>query len=84
MNIIFYEHNNRCPVYDFIKKLEATDRARILASLKNIEELGLDSPRVEFRQIRGRLWEIKIKTKHTGYRIFYVAVTLKTLVLLHA
>lgn len=60
------------------------DRAKVLSCLKNVEELGFDSPRVAFRQIRGRLWEIKIKTVDTGVRIFYVAVKKDNLVLLHA
>lgn len=85
MNIVFYvKKNNRCPVKEFIEKLEVKDRARILACLKNVEELGFDSPRVQFRQIQGRLWEIKIRTESGGYRIFYVAVKANVLVLLHA
>jgi phage-related protein len=60
------------------------DRARILACLKSIEEFGFDCPRVQFRQIKGSLWEIKIKTQSGGFRIFYVTVHSKTLVLLHA
>lgn len=56
---------------------------RIFACLKNIEELGLDCPRVQFRQIKGKLWEIKIKTMHSNYRIFYVAIKSSIMVLLH-
>lgn len=55
-----------------------------MACLKSIEELGFDSPRVEFRQIRGRLWEIKIRSSSGGFRIFYVGFKANTLVLLHA
>lgn len=86
MNIIFYvkKHGNRCPVREFIEKLESKDRAKILACLKSIEDLGFDSPRVEFRQIRGRLWEIKIRSSSAGFRIFYICLKANTLVLLHA
>lgn len=86
MNIIFYvkKNNNKCPVKEFIEKLEAKDRAKILACLKSVEELGFDSPRVEFRQIRGRLWEIKIRSSSGGFRIFYVSLKANILVLLHA
>jgi len=37
MNIIFYvkKNNNKCPVKEFIEKLEAKDRAKILACLKD-------------------------------------------------
>lgn len=83
MNISFYKAN-KSPVVEFIKSLDAKDRAIVLACLKSVEELGLDSPRVAFRQIKGKLWEIKIKATATGYRIFYVVVQKNSLVLLHA
>lgn len=51
--------------------------------LKSVEELGFDCPRVQFRQIRGKLWEIKIKTAHAGYRIFYVTIKQSLMILLH-
>jgi phage-related protein len=86
MDIIFYvkKNNNKCPVKEFIKKLGTKDKAKILACLKNVEEFGFDSPRVQFRQIRGRLWEIKIRSSSGGFRIFYVGLKANTLVLLHA
>jgi len=85
MNIFFYlNKNKRCPVKEFIEKLETNDRARVLACLKNIEELGFNCRRVQFRQIRGTLWEIKIRSYSGGFRIFYVAIKSSTLVLLHA
>jgi phage-related protein len=88
MNIVFYvkENSNKCPVKEFIEKLQTKDRAKVLACLKNIEELGFDCPRVEFRQIRGQLWEIKIRSTSAGYRIFYVSLqtNTNTMVLLHA
>ena len=56
----------------------------MLACLKSVEDLGLESPSVQFRQIQGRLWEIKIKCVNSGFRIFYVCLNQDTLVLLHA
>lgn len=85
MNIVFYvKNNNRSPVKEFITGLEVKDRAKILACLKNIEELGFYSPRVKFRQIRGRLWEIKIRSFSAGFRIFYAHMKASTIILLHA
>ena len=83
MKIVFYGKTRR-PVIDFIDKLTPKDQAKILACLKSVEELGFDCPRVEFRQITGKLWEIKIATSSAGYRIFYVTVKRDVLVLLHA
>ncbi|MFC3908424.1 type II toxin-antitoxin system RelE/ParE family toxin [Legionella dresdenensis] len=59
-------------------------RARIAGCLQNIQELGFDSPRVQFRQIKGSLWEIKIKTARSVYRFFYVCIQQDIIVLLHA
>lgn len=84
MRIIFYKPSKSSPVSDFIKKLQSKDRLRILGCLKNIEELGFDCPRVQFRQIKGKLWEIKINTVSAGYRIFYVTIKQSVMILLHA
>lgn len=86
MKIIFFRKNNKSPVKEFIEKLEVKDRAKILACLKNVEELGFDCPRVQFRQIRRQLWEIKIRSASAGFRFFYVSLKIKTnvLILLHA
>jgi phage-related protein len=85
MKVVFYSKNNKdIPVLEFIRSLEVKERSKILACLKNIEEMGADSPRVLFRQIQGKLWEIKIQAQKSSYRIFYVCISLKIMVLLHA
>ena len=73
MKIVFYGTKRR-PVIDFIENLIPKDQAKILACLKSVEELGFDCPRVGFRQITSKLWEIKIATASAGYRIFYVTL----------
>ncbi len=83
MRIVFYK-STRVPVCDFLDAMGRQDQAKVLACLKSIEDLGFDSPRVQFRQIRGKLWEIKMHTANTGYRFFYVSLHRDTLVLLHA
>lgn len=82
MKIVFYQ-SARTPVRDFIQRLPAQERAKVLACLKSIEDMGFDSPRVQLRQIKGKLWEIKIRAT-VGYRIFYVLLRKEILVLLHA
>lgn len=80
----FLSSNGNAPVLEFINNLEKNDQAKILGCLENIQELGFESPRVQFRQIEGKLWEIKIKSISGGYRIFYVTVKKDIMVLLHA
>lgn len=52
----------------------------VLACFKSIEDLGFDCPRVQFRQIKGKLWEIKL----SRYRVFYAIIKREVLMLLHA
>ena len=47
MKILFYKQaNGKSPVNNFIVKLHPKDKLRILACLKNIEELGLAEKRM--------------------------------------
>ena len=85
MKIKFYQKSSgKSPVAEFLNDLPPDEIARIAGCLTNIEELGFDSPRVQFRQIKGSLWEIKIKTSRSGYRFFYVCIQKEIIVLLHA
>jgi len=82
MKVLFYK-KTRTPVLDFIDAMNEIDQTKVLSCLKNIEDLGFDSPIVQFRHIRGKLWEIKIQASN-GYRFFYVGLHSDVLVLLHA
>lgn len=86
MRVLFFieRGGKKAPVYEYIKKLDPRDRLRVLACLKNVEELGLKSPRVQYRHIRGKLWELKIRLITQGCRIFYVVIKQDRIVLLHA
>ncbi|MEX0802760.1 MAG: type II toxin-antitoxin system RelE/ParE family toxin [Candidatus Binatia bacterium] len=70
----------RCPVLDYINNLAKPERARVLEALEQVERRGFDAIRVEFRQIDGKLWEVKIGS----HRVFYVMIDRDEMVLLHA
>lgn len=81
MKITFYTTTSgRSPVLDYIKKLSDMERARLLEGLNQIECYDFDAIKPRFRQIEGKLWEIKI----TAHRIFYVLIERWEMVLLHA
>lgn len=85
IEVLFYtKSSGKIPVLDYIDDLSEKDQAKVAACLESIRDLGFDSPRVEFRQIEGKLWEIKIKLSSGGHRIFYVSLAKKKMVLLHA
>ena len=65
---------------DYLKDLDKGERARVLEALVQIEEYGFDALKVRFRQIEGKLWEIKI----SAHRVFYVIVEPTEMILLHA
>lgn len=62
----------------YLERLDARERAAVLDVLEEVRLRGLESAFT--RQIERRLWEIKV----SRHRVFYVAVTGPTLVLLHA
>ena len=85
MNILFYQTpSGRSPVEDFIEGLPWDDQTRFTAIYEGILEHGFECQRVTFKQLDGKLWEIKFKVKSGGYRIGYVLSSGDTMVWLHA
>lgn len=83
MRITFYETaSGRWPVEDYLRTLERPERARVTEALQNVQRFGFEA-QVQFRQVRGKLWEIRIRTKE-AHRVFYVMVSREEMVLLHA
>jgi phage-related protein len=75
--------SGRRPVVEYVERQAKADRARLVEALEMVELHGFQAPRVTFRQIRGKLWEMKIEGR-LSHRIFYVAVDGDEMVLLHA
>ena len=67
------------PVAKFLDALAAREAARILAAAQAIEESGLEESGVATRQLRGRLWELKVGQQ----RVLFVLISGPTMVLLH-
>lgn len=85
MKVSFYETaSGRNPIEDFIKDLPKADQARFADVFDGIEKFGLGCPRVQFRQLRGKLWEVKFNGPGGGFRIAYVIVEADIMVWLHA
>ena len=81
MKITFYTTaSGRSPILDYIHGLSKQDRARLLEALDQVEQYGFDAVRTQFRQIEGKLWEIKV----SAHRVFYVMIQREEMVLLHA
>lgn len=68
----------------FIDKLSTQDKAVIFAVFKDIQAYGFNAKGCEFRQIEGKLWEIKIPAPTGGYRFFYVTINSQHIHVIHS
>ena len=85
MKIEFFRSSTgRSPIEDFIRRLSKPDRARFAEVIIDIQKYGFACPRVSFRQLRGKLWEVKFRTASGGYRVAYVMLQGEIMVWLHA
>src|ERR1043166_1811656 len=85
MKIEFHRsRSGRSYFEDFLDDLPKTDRAAILAIFEDIRQHGFNALGCQFRQIEGKLWEIKIRTSGGGWRFFYVSLAADLIYVLHA
>ena len=77
--------SGKAPIEKYIDAIgNKEERAELLTILKGIQENGTDAIGVEFRQIEGKLWELKIRIHGNQHRIFYVVLKGNEMILLHA
>ena len=85
MRVLFYKtRSGRMPVKEFISDLAKPDQARFIEVVESVERFGLGCPRVQFRQLRGKLWEIKFSGIGGGCRVAYVLLDKEQMIWLHA
>jgi phage-related protein len=81
MNVRFYKSAGGTePVRDYLRALPTEDRAIVGASIRMIQTHGILASGVAHRQLRGKLWELKIDAQ----RVLYVLLSGPEMVLLHA
>ncbi len=85
MKVEFYKTpSGRKPVEDFILGLSAGDQGEFAGVKRGIEKYGLKCPLVIFKNLSGKLWEVKFSGEGGKYRIAYVVITGPEMVWLHA
>jgi|TARA_R110002167_G_scaffold184717_1_gene385178 phage-related protein len=83
MELKYYAKNSgRMPVKDSINDLPLDEKADILARLDGVSRYGFDYSRIQFKQIKGKLWEIKYKYRNQ-HRVLYCMKSSDLMVLLH-
>jgi phage-related protein len=68
------------PVAAYIEGLSRADQAVLAVALTEIAERGREARGVTFRQLEGKLWELRIGP----HRVFYILWNTTEMVLLHA
>ena len=85
MEVVFFETSSgRSPVTKFIDEQPGRDQAVLLAVLNDIEQNGFQAKGATFRQLDGKLWEIKIRAPSGGYRLLYALIDRQRMMILHA
>ncbi|MFC1680018.1 type II toxin-antitoxin system RelE/ParE family toxin [Elusimicrobiota bacterium] len=81
----FRTSSGRAPVEDYLDRMEdVRERAGVFETLAEFREHGPEAVGIICRHIEGKLWEIKIDYRAKRHRIFYVVISGRRLVLLHA
>ena len=83
-NIIFYEkEDGTAPIQEFLGKLPAKHLAKVLRDIDVLEKYGITLTEPHVKHIKGKLWELRIKSASDISRIFYFVSVGKNIVLLH-
>ena len=69
---------------EFLDTLSVKAQAKCLAYLRQLEEHGFDLPHSVIAKVRGKIWELRPEWGGTEYRLFYVAIVGRRIVVLHA
>ena len=81
MRLRYYTTSSgRRPVAEYVEALAWPERAVLAVLFQEIASRGLEARGATFRQIEGKLWEIRAG----AHRILYVLLTRNEMVLLHA
>jgi phage-related protein len=84
MKIDFYlTSSGRNVIDEFVRGITSKDQGRFVDVYKGIQAQGLGYPTVQFRQLKGKLWEIKYSAPGGKYRIAYVLKEADRMVRLH-
>jgi phage-related protein len=86
LGLRYFCQGQREPVADYIEELETKDVEAIAKIEQRILALAAEGPRspvLDTRHLGEGLWELKVRTRMSGHRIFY-CIEEGTIWLLHA
>lgn len=71
------------PAADFIDSLSVETRTKVFRTIKLLNHYGVLLKGPYTKQIKSKIWELRIKDKQGAVRILYFAHTDRRLILLH-
>jgi phage-related protein len=77
------DERGRYPVREFLDSLPQDDQARILQTARLLEDFGLQLGAPYVKAVRRKLWELRVRSGRTRYRILYFAFVGQRFILLH-
>jgi phage-related protein len=69
---------------EFLDGIPKADRSGILAVFEDVRRHGFGALGCQFRQVEGKMWEMKIRTTGGGWRFFYVTLARDLIFVLHS
>jgi phage-related protein len=83
--VVYYEtESGACPVARFLDGLERRARAKALAAIDLLEEVGAELRRPHADYLRDGIYELRVRVSTTHYRILYFFCDRTDIVLAHA
>lgn len=83
-NIIFYtKEDGTTPVQEFLDQLVVKHRAKALRDIDVLEQHGTALTEPNVKHIKGKLWELRIRSAKDISRVFYFVHVGTDIVLLH-
>src|SRR5713226_1018495 len=83
--LVFYtDVDNRSPVREFLDRLTAKQRERVLSTLEFLEVNGTGLREPHAKPLQGGLWELRTQVAGDAFRCLYFTWTGRRFVILHA
>ena len=81
--VLFKEHDESVPLIEWLESIPKKPRAKCVAALVRLEELGHELRRPEADYLRDDIHELRIRFQNVNYRMLYFFHGLKAAVVSH-
>ena len=83
-SVVFYtEESGREPVREFLESLDAKTQARVIWAIEQLKIRNVQAREPLAKHVEGDLWELRVESSRSIYRVFYAFFSGKRIVFLH-